>query len=134
MIMLWNNLMRLTAAVVPCDQCKRHLSEYMRTHTFVRFPRIHLVTGQMVKERAVAEVHALHNAVNLRLGRPVFPVVDLVVYKRHRKESIDIINKAYDEVKAAWTPLLHDRISGPAFNEWKKHLSMMIALAACGPA
>jgi len=134
MVMLWNNLMRLTATVMPCGQCRTHLGAYLRLHVFVRFPRIHLVTGEMVKARATAELHAFHNEVNARLKKPIFSVEEMAVaFTKPRAESLREIHRVYDEVKVAWTPLVHDRISGGAFNDWKKHVNMMIALASGGP-
>ena len=134
MVMLWNNLMRLSAASMPCEQCRTHLAGYMRTHVFVRFSKIHLVTGEMVKARAAAELFALHNEVNARLGKPIFTNDEMVVYRKPRAEVLVTIHKVYDEIKAAWTPLVHSRINAAAFNDWKKHLNMMIALASGGPA
>jgi hypothetical protein len=133
MVMLWNQLMRLTAAVMPCEQCRIHLSNYMRTHVFVRFQKIHLVTGEMVKTRAVTELFNLHNEVNARLEKPAFTNDDMSVYKKSRPELLSTINQAYDEIKMAWTPLVHSRINGSVFTDWKKHLNMMIALASGGP-
>ncbi len=133
MAMLWNNLMHLTAAVMPCDQCRTHLSAYMRAHSFVRLPRIHTVTGEMVKARAIAEVFALHNDVNVRLEKPRFKLDEMRVYRKPRAEMLAAVNRAYDEIKAAWTPLVHSRINGSAFTDWKKHVSLMIALASGGP-
>jgi hypothetical protein len=133
MVMLWNKLMQLTAASMPCEQCRAHLSEYMRTHIFVRFAKMHLITGDAVKARATSELFALHNAVNSRLGKPAFTNEEMEVYRKPRGEALPLIIRAFDEIKAAWTPLVHTRINGSAFNDWKKHVNMMIALASGGP-
>ena len=131
MSMLWNNLMRLTATVMPCELCRLHLAAYMRTHAFVRFPKIHSLTGAMVRDKAVQELYNLHNSVNSRLEKQIF--TEITIYVKLRSEAIIEINRSYDEIKVAWTPLVHSRINGAAYNEWKKHLNMMIALAAGGP-
>lgn len=135
MVMLWNNLMRLTAASMPCEQCRTHLAAYMRSHVFVRFAKIHLVTGELVRHRARAELLNLHNDVNARLGKPTLTEADAVaINSKTRGETIAEINRNLDEIKTAWTPLVHSRINGSAFNDWKKHIHMMVALAAGGPA
>ena len=135
MVMLWNNLMRLTAVSMPCEQCRVHLTAYMRSHVFVRFAKIHLVTGEMVRHRARNELLSLHNDVNARLGKATFSEADIAaMYVKPRSETIAEIYKNLDEIKAAWTPLVHSRINGSAFNDWKKHIHMMVALAAGGPA
>ena len=135
MAMLWNSLMRLTAATMPCEQCRIHLADYLKTHTFVRFAKIHTITGAAVKERATQEMFIFHNAVNARIEKPAMTKEEYeALYKKPLGESLREIQKNYDEVKAAWTPLVHSRVNGAAFNEWKKHLNMMIALASGGPA
>jgi hypothetical protein len=134
MMMMWNILMRLTSAVMPCEQCRFHLANYMKMHTFVRFTKIHLVTGEMVRLRARTELYNLHNDVNTRLGKTLLKESDIIQYRVGRAVALTIIHKNYDEIKAAWTPLVHGRIDGGVFNEWKKHLNLMIALAAGGPA
>ena len=127
--------MRLTAATMPCEQCRVHLGSYLKLHAFVRFPKIHSVTGLMVKLRAVQEVYNLHNEVNGRLSKPQMSNEEYcAVYEKPLGESLRIIQKNYDEVKAAWTPLVHVGVNGAAFTDWKKHLNMMIALAAGGPS
>lgn len=135
MALLWNNLMRLTAATMPCEQCRIHLSAYMKSHTFVRFPKIHTVTGAMVQERASKELYNLHNQVNVRLGKYVMTQETYdEMYKKPLGEALRIIQKNYEEVRVAWAPLIHGSVNGAAFMDWKKHLNMMIALAAGGPA
>lgn len=134
MAMLWNNLMRLTAATMPCEQCRIHLGAYLKTHAFVRFAKIHTVTGPMVKERASRELFNLHNEVNARLEKPLLSLEGYdELYKKPLGEALRIIQKNFDEIRAAWTPLVHRAVNGAAFTDWKKHLSMMIALAAGGP-
>ena len=127
--------MRLTAATMPCEQCRIHLGEYLKTHVFVRFVKLHTITGAAVKEHASNELFNFHNAVNARIEKPAMMKEDYdALYKKPLGEALRAINKNYDEVKAAWTPLVHTRVNGAAFNEWKKHLNMMIALASGGPA
>lgn len=133
MVMLWNKFMTLSAGTMPCEQCRVHLGTYMRTHTFVRFPKIHLVTGEMVKARAVSEVFNLHNEVNARLAKPIFTSADMVIYQKTRSENLAIIHKVYDELKTVWTPFIHSRIHPAIYGDWKKHVNLMIALASGGP-
>lgn len=133
MLMLWNNLMRLTAAVMPCEQCRHHLTSYLSSHGFIRISKTHTVTGANVRIMAINELFKLHNIVNARLEKASFVKEDLTVYEKTRLETMTIINRNFDEIKAAWTPLVHDRISGSDFVRWKKHVGLMIALASSGP-
>jgi hypothetical protein len=133
LMLLWNNLMRITSLIMPCEQCRIHLGSYLRTHHFVRFPKIHLVTGAAVRAKARLELLALHNDVNTRLGKPTYSEADLAIYTLSRTAAIGEINRLFDELKVAWKPLVHTAVNGSHFTEWKKHLAMMIALATCGP-
>lgn len=132
MVMLWNSLLRHTATVMPCEQCRSHLTDYLKTHSFVRFDRKTVVTGAIVRNKARNDLFQLHNAVNIRLEKRLFTESDMAAYALPRGESIAAINALYEEIKAAWTPLVHRSIIGALYLEWKRHLSMMIALAACG--
>lgn len=133
MVMLWNNALRLTASTMPCETCRTHLGAYMKTHVFVRFPRTHLVTGEMVRVRARSELFALHNEVNGRLGKRLASNDDLAIYSLPRGEALAEIGLLLEEIKTAWAPFVHKSIFGPAFSDWKKHFHLMLALAHGGP-
>jgi hypothetical protein len=133
MYMLWNPLLHLTAAVIPCERCRRHLGAYMKTHSFVRFRSTIPVTGRAVREKARVELFALHNAVNERLKKSAWAPADLAAYRMPRTEARATIIQIYDEIKAAWTPLVHMGITAAFFTEWKATLNRMLALSAGGP-
>ena len=133
MVMLWNSAMRLTASTMPCEICRTHLSAYMKSHVFVRFPRTHLVSGENVRLRARQELFVLHNEVNARLSKPIFSLEELASYNLPRGEALSEVARLLEEIKSAWTPLVHTSILGPAFSDWKKHFHMMLALARGGP-
>jgi hypothetical protein len=133
MCMLWNSAMRLTATTMPCEACRNHLGAYMKSHVFVRFARTHALTGESVRLKARVELLNLHNDVNVRLGKPAFTLEELATYSVSRGEALAEVSRLLEEIKAAWTPLVHTSVSGPAFSDWKKHLHMMLALARGGP-
>ena len=133
MIHLWNNLMSMTAHVMPCEQCRAHLGGFMKTHNFVKFAKPHLVTGEMLKLKVRTELFNLHNEVNARLGKPIF-AADHSATSISRDLAFAEVGRLYEEIRAAWDPLIHSRIHGPSYTNWKKHLNMMIALASGGPS
>jgi hypothetical protein len=79
------------------------------------------------------ELFNLHNEINARLGKPVLSADDLSMYSLPRGEALTEIARLFEEIKTAWTPLVHTSVSGPAFSDWKKHINMMLALARGGP-
>ena len=137
MYMLWTSLLRITAPVVPCDVCRNHIASYIRTHAFMRVVRPHLITGEAVRSLARQNLLDFHNAVNERLGKPIVPKEQLATLyggATNRGATISEINRLLDEINAAWTPLIHRSINGAHFTTWKKHINLMLALAAGGPS
>ena len=135
MYMLWTSLLRITAPVVPCDVCRNHIASYIRTHAFMRVVRPHLITGEEVRLHARYDLLDFHNNVNERLGKPILPREQLAIlyWGKTRSETISEINRLLDEIMLAWTPLIHRSINGAHLTTWKKHINLMLALAAGGP-
>jgi hypothetical protein len=137
MYMLWTNLLRVTGPVVPCDTCRNHIGSYIRSHAFMRAVRPHLITGEAVRQIARQNLLDFHNNVNERLGKPVVPREQLATLyggdEKTRGAILSEIHKLLEEINAAWTPLIHRSISGAHFTTWKKHINLMLALAAGGP-
>lgn len=136
MYMLWVNILRMTAGIVPCDQCRTHIASYVTTHAFMRSARPHLITGEAVRTLAREDFREFHNAVNERLGKPqVTREQYAVLYpKTSRPAVLAEIGKLMEEIHAAWAPLIHGSINGAQYTNWKKHISLMLALAAGGPS
>lgn len=130
---LWLNLMRTTAQSMPCSKCRTHLTEYLRTHTMFRFSPLMQIKDIHTNIRR--DVHVLHNFVNLRNGAPKFDFAQLApTYgNKPRKERLYEVQVLYNELKNAWTPLVHTRIHPAAFSQWKQALDLLLALIASGP-
>jgi hypothetical protein len=127
--------MRHVAAVMPCTACRTHLGAYLRTHNFVIFGKRVMPTGAQVRDAARYALHTLHNAVNVRLEKPVFLISDIYTTyggNRERGEILLEIQTILETLKEAWTPLLHTRINSVAFHAWRTHMNIMTTLATCG--
>lgn len=130
---LWLNVMRATAQVMPCSKCRIHLTEYLRTHTMFRFSPLMLVKDIHTNIRR--DLYTLHNFVNQRNGAPKFEWQQLTISygtapRRDRLYEVQIL---LNELKNAWTPLVHTRIHPGAFSQWKHAMDLLIALIASGP-
>lgn len=134
--LLWPQLMRCLVPVIPCDQCRHHLADYLRTHTFMKVRKPHLITGVEVRTMASNEIHSFHNNVNRRLGKPEFPHTELATLygAADRSAKLSEIQKLYEELKSAWAPLTHSRIPPVALTAWKSHMNLMITLISAGPS
>jgi len=131
--LLWKKLICLTADVLPCAQCRHHLGQYLRTHTFIKTSS-HLASGAYVRTQIRLDLYTLHNDVNVRTGKAIFSPSDLTVYSgKSRAEQLVEVLAIYDELKAMWTPLIHKTISASALNEWKNTFVRLCSIVAGGP-
>ena len=132
--LLWPAWLRQTATIMPCATCRHHLGNYMRTHVIARLPAKTPATGPLVRQRVRADLFALHNDVNTRLGKPVFIENDLAVYQRQpRATLLAEISMLNTMIREAWAPLHHLRVEAGAYNMWKRSYSMIFALVSGGP-
>lgn len=134
---LWPGFLRLTAIVMPCATCRQHLGAYLRTHSIMRFKAKTPVKGPLVKHKIRDDLLALHNDVNMRLGKPVFTDADLTLFevsetitRGTRLAEVAVLN---EEIRVAWVPLHHLRVEAGAYNDWKRNYQMIFALASGGP-
>lgn len=127
--LLWHNVMRTTADVLPCASCKKHLQTYLRTHVFMKVKHPNLVTGEQIRTQIVTELHTLHNDVNHRLGKPIFPYESMAtIYSGTREMKLLEAKKLLEELRASWLTLLFRTIMPGPLQEWKKSTNLLIAL------
>jgi len=132
--LLWQTVLKATADVLPCDKCRKHLQHYLRTHTFMKVKSLHLVTGIQIRQQIVQELHALHNDVNQRLGKSVFPPDQLTTYEPGtRDQKLLEVKAILEELKTLWQPFLFRSILPGQVLEWRKTLNLLIALLKGGP-
>ena len=132
-ILLWKGLFRWSAEILPCELCRRHLSEYLSRNanfTSRSIPK----KGDGVRLYIRAFLLTLHNDVNRRLEKAEFTDENLIeLYGAHsREEILAEIRVIFQELKDLWQPLVGTQIHGIAFGEWKKLCSLLFALLAGG--
>lgn len=130
---LWLNVMRATAQTMPCAKCRTHLTEYLRTHSMFRSSPI--TPPKDIQTTIRRDLHVLHNSVNARNKTPQFDSKQLALTYgiKPRPERLYEVQVLYNELKNAWTPMLHTRIHPAAFSQWKQALELLIAIIAGGP-
>jgi hypothetical protein len=95
---------------------------------------LHLVTGIQIRQQIVQELHALHNDVNQRLGKSVFPPDQLTTYEPGtRDQKLLEVKAILEELKTLWQPFLFRSILPGQVLEWRKTLNLLIALLKGGP-
>jgi hypothetical protein len=81
------------------------------------------------------DLFTLHNFVNARNKTPKFDAALLTsTYgAKPRTERLYEVQILYNELKNAWTPLVHTRIHPAAFSQWKHALELLMAIISGGP-
>ena len=130
---LWLNVLRSTSQTMPCAKCRVHLTEYLRTHTLFRFTP--LMPVKEIQTYIRRDLFVLHNFVNQRNKAPKFEFANLApTYgAKPRPERVYEVQVLLNELKNAWTPLVHTRIHPAAFSQWKQQIDLLITLISSGP-
>lgn len=130
---LWLNVLRATSQTMPCAKCRVHLTEYLRTHTMFRFTP--LMPIKEIHNNIRRDLYTLHNTVNTRNSTAKFDYVKLseTYGLKSRPERLYEVQMLLNELKNAWTPLVHTRINPAAFSQWKQQIDLLIALISGGP-
>jgi hypothetical protein len=94
-----------------------------------------LITGPQTKEKLRTELWLFHNVVNKSIGLEEQPIsiLDETYGDKVRGQLLSDAESIMSDIVAAWTPLVHTSVNGVAFQEWKKSLTMLIAILKGGP-
>lgn len=130
---LWLNVLRTTSQTLPCSKCRTHLTEYLRTHTLFRFTP--LMPIKEIQTNIRRDVHTLHNFVNARNGgfKFDFALLTPTYGAKSRPERVYEAQVLLNELKNAWTPLVHTRIRPAEFTQWKQQIDLLFTLISSGP-
>lgn len=118
---LWNTFLRWTAAVIPCQKCQQHMREYW-AHTAFLPKGWNSMTGEQVRAAIRGKLHAFHNNVNERIGKPVVPLAPLGPLDRQQR--VQELQALFDGLKEEWSA---------AHMEWKRAGALLLQLVKGGP-
>jgi hypothetical protein len=82
--LLWNQVLRATATILPCELCRVHMNEYIRAHPFV-LKNWMALSPQIIRENIRRWINDFHNSVNERLGKPIHELKPLTDNNYHEK-------------------------------------------------
>ena len=85
----WKNVLTTLDKALPCEHCRGHLKSYIASHPVV-IPEDY----PQVREYIRSWLFELHDDVNRRLGKPLFPynTIDLVYKSVNLKSTYDVLN------------------------------------------
>jgi hypothetical protein len=123
-LLLWNSVLKATNAVIPCELCRKHMSDYWIQHPLV-VKNWSMLTGEQTRKRIREAVSKFHNSVNGRLGKPV---VELGPPPQDR--GLAEANRLFSELVQLWSSRISDLA---AISEWRRATSLLLGLLAGGP-
>jgi hypothetical protein len=124
--LLWNNYLRLTATILPCDQCRFHMKQYVGSHIFVPKNWIKQ-TGAENAAQIQKWLFTFHNDVNQRLGKPLFPFSKMFPMPApSRQQSIESLHTIYQRLLELWSS------QKSLLGEWKRATNLLVQLVASG--
>jgi hypothetical protein len=124
--LLWNSVLKATAAAIPCELCRKHMSDYWLHHPLAT-RNWNMMTGEQTRTRIRDALSRFHNSVNNRLGKPT---VELGAPSQDRGATLSEANRLFSELVQLWSPRLKD---AAAVSEWRRATSLLLGLLAGGP-
>ncbi len=126
-LLLWNTILKNTAKVLPCEMCQKHMSDYLMNTQFIP-KNWSALTGQQIRQHIRHFLHRFHNSVNNRLKKPNYELPDIPTVPR--SQQIHEISQLFITIKTQWRSRIPD---AAAIKEWRKSISLLIALISSGP-
>lgn len=128
-LLLWNSVLRATNAVIPCELCRKHMSEYWMQNPLV-VKNWSMLTGEQTRKRVREALGKFHNSVNGRLGKPVVELGPPPLLSQDRGAAVAEAGRLYAELVQLWSSRLTD---SAAVAEWRRATSLLLGLLSGGP-
>ena len=120
---------------MPCEQCRKHLTHYLRNNNVFRATNPITTTGKDIRNQIRLRLLHLHNNVNIRNKIAEFREEDLTLTYGNKPRDVVLweVSQLLNEVKAAWEPLRHTVEHKADYSNWKQACGLLIALLSGGP-
>jgi len=98
--MLWSNVLKATTTVMPCEQCRKHLTHYLRNNNVFRATNPITTTGKDIRQQIRLRLLHLHNDVNIRNKIAAFCEEDLTPTYGNKSRDVVLleVNQLLNEV------------------------------------
>jgi len=126
---LWKNWFILTSRIMPCEKCRLHLQQYMRSNTFINMKSPYK-KGEPIRTYVREELLKLHNHVNTNTGKPVF-TEEQYAEKYGQKQRTEILLETQNyltELETIWLSMDFFKTRKREFQIWKRSFFMLRAL------
>ena len=116
----WSHLFKETGEIIPCPTCKSHYIDYLRDHPVTV---IKTLPHSERKAWITKWFWELHNNVNARLGKSIFPQEGLSTYRNVNLH--ETLGRLEAPLKIAIKLLGKNFLK---YVEWKKRVTMMFSI------
>ena len=120
----WKFIFDTLWQVVPCEECRNHVIEYMRETRQPDWKTI--VTEAQLSDILIDWFYTFHSAVNTRLGKPVFPKAALV--ETYSAIDVRALFKEHVRIMVAFVYASDVRIL--IWNQWKTNMMYLMSMYA----
>lgn len=124
---LWQNWIRATADAMPCELCRTHLKQYIRSNSLNLITNPTNTTGLQTRDRIRMNVFNLHNEVNKTIGKPVLTMDQYTqLYGGlSRNEIVVTIRALFLELQESWKHV--------SMIQWRNIYYVILSRVASGP-
>ena len=128
-IPLWKKWFGQTADIMPCEKCRVHLHQYLRTHPFLKLQSFKR-PQEAVRNHVREEIMKLHNYVNEDTGKPVFTQDKyLETYgAKTRQEILLETQNLLQDLESAWLPMEYFLLRKGEYAHWKNSFVLLRAI------
>ncbi len=121
-VFLWMEVIKTTMRSLPCAACRKHMSEYWSSHTFIP-PKWNKLSSDAIRIHIRSALHQFHNHVNKSLGKPIVTLSEAPPEPK-RNEIISSAIQYYQQIQREWKTV-------PI--EWKQAIHVLLRVLATGP-
>lgn len=112
----WTGFLKATAKSIPCPTCREHYAAWVQENPIAP-PDTYYQFGEWIRDW----IWRLHNRVNQRLGKPIFPKEELA--EAYRNPTITAAIKSLESMEKRAIQL--SGVSLLAWNDWLNKLKMI---------
>jgi len=127
---VWKRVAQSLSQVMPCPLCRTHFANYMKNHPLFLTKSTTTTKGTDIKLQIVGDIWALHNAVNIRNRKEVFPIelLNAMYVNKTRNSILQETSRMINTINREWEPIAVKQFTVIAFREWRVAMNVLVSL------
>ena len=126
---LWKKWIHQTTEILPCEKCRVHLRQYLRTHTFIRVLPI-TRPKDFIRDHVRNELFKLHNHVNAETEKPQYTMEqyrETYCNKTKSETLLETLN-LFKDLETTWLRMEYFHFRQLDFAHWKGSFTLLRAM------